>query len=234
MTDGPVVPSVRSAARSAVADLYYHAIRLVPVNLVWGLGFAAVTWLGLAGHPLLGLLLAPLLALPLVAIARLAGLIVRGQDVVLSDAWAAVRERPGRTLGVGVLIIGLVTILVANVVAGLAAGSALAIGSAVAAAWGLLALWIAALPLWVLLADPQRSRASVLDAVRSVGLLLLVRPLRLLAVAVVVTAALVVSTILMAALLTVGVAYAALLTARITLPAADQLARSAELASADR
>jgi hypothetical protein len=38
----------------------------------------------------------------------------------------------------------------------------------------------------------------------------------------------------MAALLTVGVAYAALLTARVTLPAADQLARSGEVASADR
>jgi hypothetical protein len=42
-----------------------------------------------------------------------------------------------------------------------------------------------------------------------------------------------ITTVLMAALLTVGVAYAALLTARTVLPAADEIAGVAKLASAD-
>ena len=224
---------MRAALRLALSDLYYHSIRLVPANLAWSIAMLAVIWLGVTVSPLLALLLAPLLAFPLLAIARLAGLIARGHDVVLSDAWAVVRLRPGRTLLAGIVIEALVLVLLANAVIGLMTGSPLGLGLTILAAWGLLAVALTALPFWVILADPERPGISVADAARLAAGLLLVRPGRLLGLAVVLVIVIGFATVLMAALLTVGVAYAALLTARTVLPAADQIAGVAERATAD-
>ena len=113
----------------------------------------------------------------------------------------------------------------------LSTGSPLALALGVLAGWGLVAMWLAALPFWVLLADPHRRDRTVTEAARLAAGLLLVRPLRMLGLSVVVTTVLAVSTVLMAALLTVGVAYAALMTARVVLPAADQLVGTPALMS---
>jgi hypothetical protein len=166
-------------------------------------------------------------------VARLAGLIVRGHDVVLSDAWDVVRRRPGRTLLAGVATEGTVFVLIANVAIGLMTGTPLGLGLAVLAGWGLLAVALTALPFWVVLADPQRPDIGVVEAARLAAGLLLVRPGRLIALTLVLAVVLGITTVLMAALLTVGVAYAALLTARTVLPAADEIAGVAKLASAD-
>jgi hypothetical protein len=101
------------------------------------------------------------------------------------------------------------------------------------AGWGALAILVAVLPFWVILADPQRSQIGVLDAGRLAAGLLLVRPGRLIGLTLILAFVLLVATALMAALLTVGLAYAALLTARIALPLADRIAGVAELAPAD-
>jgi hypothetical protein len=224
---------MRAALRLALSDLYYHSIRLVPANLAWGIAVLAVGWLAVTVSPLLALVLVPLLAFPLIAVARLAGLIVRGHDVVLSDAWTAVRMRPGRTLIAAIALEAIVLILIANAVIGLTAESPMGFGLAVLAGWGLLAVALTALPFWLILADPERPDLGVAEAARLAAALLLVRPGRLLGLSVVVVIVLVIATILMAALLTVGVAYAALLTARTVLPAADRIAGVVELASAD-
>jgi hypothetical protein len=224
---------MRAALRLALSDLYYHSIRLVPANLAWGIAVLAVGWLAVTVSPLLALVLVPLLAFPLIAVARLAGLIVRGHDVVLSDAWTAVRMRPGRTLIAAIALEAIVLILIANAVIGLTAESPMGFGLAVLAGWGLLAVALTVLPFWLILADPERPDLGVADAARLAAALLLVRPGRLLGLSVVVVIVLVIATILMAALLTVGVAYAALLTARTVLPAADRIAGVVELASAD-
>lgn len=225
---------MRAALRLALSDLYYHSIRLVPANLAWGVATLVVGWLAMTVSPVVALLIAPLLAFPLLAVARLAGLIVRGCDVVLSDAWHVVRRRPGRTLLAGIAFETIVLVLVANAVLGLMSGTPLGLGLAVLAGWGLLGVAVSAFPFWVVLADPERPDIGIADAARLAAGLLLVRPGRLVGLALVLVGVLAVATILMAALLTVGVAYAALLTARTVLLAADQIAGVAELASADR
>lgn len=225
---------MRAALRLALSDLYYHSIRLVPANLAWGVATLVVGWLAMTVSPVVALLIAPLLAFPLLAVARLAGLIVRGCDVVLSDAWHVVRRRPGRTLLAGIAFETIVLVLVANAVLGLMSGTPLGLGLAVLAGWGLLGVAVSAFPFWVVLADPERPDIGIADAARLAAGLLLVRPGRLVGLALVLVGVLAVATILMAALLTVGVAYAGLLTARTVLLAADQIAGVAELASADR
>ena len=223
---------MRAALRLSLSDLYYHSIRLVPANVAWGIAVLAVGWVAVSVSPVVALIVAPLLAFPLIAVARLAGLIVRGQDVVLSDAWEVIRHRPGRTLLAGVTVEAIFVILVANAIVGLMTGSPVGLGLAVLAGWGLLAIVLTAVPFWVILADPERPDIGVVEAVRLAAGLLLVRPGRLLGLTLVLTIVLGVATVLMAALLTVGVAYAALLTARTVLPAADQIAGVAEVASA--
>lgn len=224
---------MRAAVRLALSDLYYHSIRLVPANLAWGIASLAVGWVAVTVSPVVALLLAPLLAFPLLAVVRLAGLIVRGHDVVLSDASNVVRRRPGRTLLAGIATEGAVIVLTANVAIGLMTGAPLGLGLAVLAGWGLLAVALTVLPFWVILADPERPDIGVVEAARLAAGLLLVRPGRLIALSIVLAAVLAVATVLMAAVLTVGVAYAALVTARTVLPAADDIAGVAKLAAAD-
>jgi hypothetical protein len=223
MASAPRVPLVREAVRPALVDLYHHSIRFVPVNVTLGLGLIALLAIATWGAPLLALVLLPLLALPLVGIARMACEVVRGEDVVLGDAWNAMRELAVPALVAGALgtIVGVV--LAGNVMLGLATGTALTVAIAVAAGWGLVALALVAFPFWVLLADPARRDRGLAGAVRDGTALLLVEPVRLLALTTALTIVLVVSTILVAAILTVAVAYAVLVTARVVIPAADLL-----------
>jgi hypothetical protein len=224
-------PGIGSAVRRAVADLYFHSIRLVPANLAWGLGLIVILGLIAAGAVLPAVALAPLLALPLVAIARLAGEIARSEEVVLSDAWHAVRELAWPALAAGAIAIGATLVLLSNVRLGLTSGTVPAMAMAVGAGWGLVALWLVAFPFWILLADPARRGRGALMAARESAGLLLVEPARLLGLALVVTVVIVVGSVLVAAVLAVAVAYAALVTARVVLPVADRLAGSPEYAS---
>jgi hypothetical protein len=233
MASLPMVPGMREAMRLALVDLYQHSIRLVPVNLAWGLGLIVVIGLGMAGAVWLAILVVPLLALPLVALARLAGEIVRGEEVVLSDAWRVIGELGVRAMVACALVVGVVLVLGSNVLLGLAEGTAPAMAIAVAAGWGLVAIGLVALPFWLLLADPSRHGRGLAAALRECAALLLVEPSRLIVLAAVVSAVLVVGTLLVAAILTVGVAYAVLVTARVVLPAADRLAGSQGLAPTD-
>jgi hypothetical protein len=223
MRSAPRVPGVREATRLALVDLYHHSIRFVAVNLIWGLGLIVLLGVATAGAPWLALAASPLLALPLVGMARLANEVVRDRDVVLSDAWGAMRDHGLRAIGGGALLVAATVVLLANVLVGLATASPPAIALAVLAGWGLVGLGLVALPFWVLLADPTRT-GGIVAAVREAGMLLLVGPARLLALTAVVAVVLIVGTVLVAAILTVGVAYAVLVTARIVVPAADRLA----------
>lgn len=225
------LPGVRSALRNALSDVYFHSIRLVPANLVWGLGFIVVMSLLAGGATVIGVVLLPLLSLPLVAIARLAGEIVRGEHVVLADGWQAARELAGSALVAGTLVVAASVVLLYDIAIGLAAGTAPALAMAVLAGWGLVALWLLALPFWVLLADPARRGRGPREAARGALSLLLVEPRRLIGSALAVSVVLLLATVLVAALLAVAVAYAALVTARVVLPAADRLAGSPGFAS---
>ena len=231
MASAPRVPGVREAVRPALVDLYHHSIRFVPVNLAWGLGLIGLLSLATVGAPLVALILAPLLALPLVGMARMAGEVARGRDVVLADAWDAVRELAIPAVVAGALGIIAMVVLAGNVLLGLGTGTVPAIAIAVAAGWGLVALALVALPFWVLLADPERADRGLVGAAADAAALFLVEPVRLLALTAVVAVVLVVGTVLVAAILTVAVAYAVLVTARVVVPAGDRLAGPPDVTS---
>jgi hypothetical protein len=218
MASAPRVPDVRDAIRPALVDLYHHSIRFVAVNLVWGVGLLVLLSLATTGALLLALILSPLLALPLVGMARMAGEVVRGRDVVLADAWDAARELAIPALVAGALATIAAVVLTGNVLLGLGTGTAPAVAIAVAAGWGLVALALVALPFWVLLADPDRTDRGLAGAAADTATLFLVAPVRLVGLTAVVAIVLVVGTVLVAAILTVAVAYAVLVTARVVIP----------------
>jgi hypothetical protein len=221
MTDIRPAPGLGQAMRDAAVDLYYHSIRLVPANMVWGAALVLVFVFVWQGAWLPAFLASPLLTLALVGVARLAGLIVRKEEVVLSDAWSAARERLRPAVVVGLLSVAATVVLGSNVVVGVATGTPFGYLLAVFAAWGLVALWFTSLPFWILLADPARSAWSAAEVVRLTALLLLARPLLLVGLGLASSAVLLVSAILVAVLPIVSVAYAALVTAHVILPAAD-------------
>ena len=226
MADARREPGLARALRRAAVDLYYHTIRLVPANLAWGAALVLILVLALGGAWPGALLASPLLALALVGIARLAGLIVRGREVVLSDAWDAARELARPAVVVGLLSVAGSLVLGTNILVGLATGTPVGLLLAVLAAWGLVALWLTSLPFWVLLADPARTGWSAAEVLRLTGLLLLARPLTLVGLGLATAVVLVVSAVLVAVLLVVSVAYAALVTAHVILPVADGLSAS--------
>lgn len=223
MADARRPPGLGRALRVAAVDLYYHSIRLVPANLAWGAALVLVVVLASQGGWLLALLASPLLTLTLVGVARLAGHIVRGEEVVLSDAWSAARERARPAVLLGIFSVAVTAILGTNIVVGLATGTPMGFALAALAGWGLVGLWLTSLPFWILLADPVRTAWSAADVIRLAALLLLARPLLLVGLGVASALVLVVSAILVAALLIFAVAYAALITAHVVLPAADRL-----------
>ena len=223
MADTRRAPGLGPALRSAAVDLYYQSVRLVPANLAWGAAIVLILVLASQGAWSLALLASPLLTLALVGVARLAGLIVRGEEVVLSDAWSAARERARPAILGGILSVAATAVLGTNLAVGLATGTPVGLTLAVLAGWGLLGLWLTGLPFWILLGDPARTAWPAKDVLRLTGLLLLARPLLLGGLGLATAVVLVVSAILVAALLIVSVAYAALVTAHVILPAADRL-----------
>ena len=150
-------------------------------------------------------------------------MIVRHEEVVLSDAWRAARERARPALVVGILSVAATAMLASNLAVGIATGTPVGLGLAVLAGWGLVGLWLTSFPFWILLADPVRTTWSAVDVIRLTGLLLLARPVLLVGLGLVSAVVLGVSAVLVATLLIVSVAYAALVTAHVILPVADGL-----------
>lgn len=217
-------PSLPSALRSAAFDFYQHSIRLVPANVLWGVGFALVVFLSLLGGPVLTAVTGPFLGIPLVGIYRLAGHAGRGEDVVLSDALAGMRERLVPALVAGAVTTWASLLLALNLLVGF--GSTMPLGWAfgTAAAWGLIAIAIVSVAFWPILGDPARRALSLRDAGKLAGLVVLAAPFRILRLALVVTVLAVVSTVLFAAIVSISVAFIALVSSRIVLAEADRLA----------
>ena len=226
------VPTVRAAFRAAATDFYYQSLRLVPANVAWGAAFLAVTAIGFWLSPVLALVAAPSLCLPLVGVARLAAQIVRGEDVVLSDAPTAIREFARPALAAGVVVVLATVVLTANVVVGISGGGPIGWAFATLAAWGLAALWIAGLAFWPILTDPARHATPLAARARLAVFVVLAYPVRFASLAAGLALVTIVSAIAFAALLSVSVAFMALVASRVTLPAADQLEARLVLAAA--
>lgn len=226
----PVLPSassLRGSLRAALSDFYFNSWRLVPANVLLGLGLILLYVVALV-WPLGAIVLAPLLALPTVGIFRLAALIVRGQPVSFRDGLSAWRQLLRPALVAGAAGVGAVVVFGSNFVTGLLSNDVVGWAFATFAAWGLVATGVAAVAFWPLLVDPARAHESVRRRSRLAGLLVIAHPARLGALGLVLAAILVASTIAFAALVTISMAYCALVACRYILPAADRLeARSA-------
>jgi len=208
--------------RGAAIDFYYHSLRLVLANGVWGGAFFVVLGIWASVGPV-ALLLAPLLAIPWVGVVRLGALIARGDDVVLSDAFGAyVRWLvPALVAGVGFVLAAFV--LLTNLAIGLHFGGVAGWSFATLSAWGLVVTWLVALSFWPLLADPRRDDLSALAKLRLAAILVIAFPLRLAALGIVAAVIAALSTVAIVAILTIAVAYLAIVSCRYVLPAADRV-----------
>jgi hypothetical protein len=217
----PPPPRLARAIRQAAIDLYYHSVRLVSANVVWGILVLATLWIGLTTP--LALVVGVLAQVPLgIGIQNMATSVIRGDNTVMSDLLVAIREpRPLLALGVGQLVIVIVALTDAGI--GLSFGGPLGAFLAATAVYVLFILWALSLACWPILLDPVRSDLPVSARLRLGVTLALAHPIRFSLLALVALVFLAASTLLAAMLVTVSIAFTCLVAARYVLPAADRL-----------
>ena len=218
----PKAPTLRAALRELVSDFYFNSWRLVPANLLWGLGLAVVYLGALAWWPI-AVVLAPLLSLPLLAMHRIGGRIVRGGDVSLTDGLRAWREVGIAAVVVGAISIVAAGVMLANLVGGLQSADVIGIAFATLAAWGLIIGWVWLCAFWPILGDPERAADGLRGNARLAAYLVLAHPIRIASLAALLGVLYVASTLAFAALVTVSLAFGAMVGCRYVLPAADRL-----------
>lgn len=217
----PPAPRLGRVLRTAAEDLYYHGVRLVVANVIWGFG-ALVTAFALS-RSLLGLL--GLLAMvPLtIGLMGMATTLVRERTVVMTDIVRAVRGRFWKLLGLGLAEFGLIGVAGFDLFLGIQVGGIVGLVLSVAAFYSILALWVLALTVWPIVLDPERRSEPMLSAVRLGALLALAHPVRVGLMAAVAAIIALVSMILAAAIISFAAAYIALVVAHFVLPSADRL-----------
>lgn len=218
----PAAPTIGGALRAALTDFYYNSWRLVPANMLWGVGLVLLYLVALV-WPLAALALAPLLAVPTAGVFRLAALIVRGEAASFRDGLAAWRALATPAVAAGIVGVVAAVVFGSNVVTGILSHEMLGWAFATFAAWALATAWVVGLAFWPLLADPARDREPASHRARLAGLLVAAFPARLGALGAVLALVSILSAIAFAALVTVSVSYVALVACRYVLPAADRL-----------
>ena len=217
------VPGLGAVARASLTDFYFHSLRLVPANLVWGAAAIALALVALA-WPLGGALLLPLLAVPAAGVFRVAAGVVRGEPDL---PWRCVVWPGGRAAATALLLGGAVCgaglILAANVVGGMAQGGPAGWAFATLAGWGLLGLWCGAIVAWPVFLDPVRNERPPRERAALTVTLLLVDPVRFGGLGLLVALLLVASLVLTVAILTVSISFVALIACRTVYPVADRL-----------
>ena len=207
--------------RVAAEDLYYHGVRLVVANVVWGIG-ALATAFSLTRSALGGLLLVAMIPLS-VGLMGMATALVRDRTLVLSDFARSIRARFWRMLALGVGQLALIAIAVFDLAFGLQIGGVVGLVLAVVSFYTVLAVWLLALTVWPIVTDPERRGEPVRSGVRLGALLVLAHPVRIGVLALLLAIAAVAASIFAAAILTFAAAYIALVAAHFVLPAADRL-----------
>jgi uncharacterized membrane protein YesL len=213
--------AIGTALRQSLRDFYFNSWRLAPANLAWGIGLV----LALVAGPttLLGAAMLLLLAVPAAGLYRMGAQIARDEPVDFSDFVAGMR---GFGLS-GLLIAGaagvLVIVFTTNVVVGLEMRNPLGWIISAFALWGDVGLVMFLTVLWPVLVDPQRAAVGLRRKLALAGLAVIGRPVRVLALTLVVVVILAVSAVLFAAILLVSVAYVALVSGRVVLPLVDEV-----------
>jgi uncharacterized membrane protein YesL len=217
----PRAPRLGSVLRSAASDLYFHGVRLIVINVVWGLAALLTAYLLLRSP--LGLV-ALVALIPLTAgLAGMAARVVRERSIVMSDAWDAIRTRFWVHLAVGIAQIVVGVVAYVDLLLGIRLGGILGLILAVIALETLIALWLLTVSTWPILLDPLRASEPTRAKLRLGALLLVAHPMRIGGMAVAIGLFLIASIILAAAIVTVSGAFAFLVAAHWVLPAADRL-----------
>jgi hypothetical protein len=221
----PDQPTVGGALRAAALDLVSNLWPLLSANILWALACIGVALAVTAVGPV-GLALAALLGLPLAGVFRVAARIQRDHGPTLPDSLAAWRAYALPALALQVALVASAVAFLANLTVAATVGDIAAAVFATAAFWLLVAATTYALVAWPIVVDPLRADEPVVDRLRLAAIVLLGRPGRLLALAVILFL-LVLAATLIVVMLTIGVAYVALAACRYVLPLADRLEQRA-------
>lgn len=213
--------SLRRALRQAATDLYFNSWRMAPANLVWG----ALLILALIAGPfsLIGIALLVALAAPTAGLHRMGALVARGEPASFSDFVGGMRRFWLRAIAVTVGAAVLAVVLTTNVLVGLANANPVGWFISAMALWGVVGLAMLLVAFWPILVDPRRETAGFRAKLSLAGLVVIGRPMRVLALTVVVGVIIFASTILFAALVIMSIAYVSLVSSRYVLPLADQV-----------
>jgi uncharacterized membrane protein YesL len=224
---GPTLPG---ALKAAGIDFYYNSVRLVALNLVWGIALIVVLLLAPV-WPLGAFVLATLLALPVAGMFRVAALIARREGASFRDGIDAWRRYFAPSLVAGGTILLVVGVLTVDLVVGLQSGELVWLALGTMAFWGLVVAMLLVVCWWPLLVDPSREIGGR-KAFRLASYLVLAHPVRIAVLALLLGVVLVVSTVAFAALVTISLSFVALAACHYVLPAADRL--EAQLAARRR
>ena len=221
MAAGTRAPSIGRSVRDAFGDFYFNSWRLVPANLVWGLGLVVVLVAIAAWLPAVAFL--PLLAVPVAGIHRLAALIARNEPAAFSDFVDGCRRFAVPAIGLGAAAVIGAIVLATNVVFGLQSGNPIGWFVSASALYGLIGLAMYLVAVWPILVDPEHEALPVRRRLLLAGLVMVGKPVRLLALTILVALVFAVSTALLAVIVMVAVAFAALVACRVVLPTLDEL-----------
>lgn len=209
--------------RTSLSDFYFHSLRLVPANLVWGGTAIVLIVIGLAS-PVLAILLSPLLAIAgMVVFQVAAGVVRRDPAISIREAIADVPRWWTAAIALGIASVLVAGVLVTNMITGLASAEPIGWALATLAGWGLIAWWTWLVIAWPLVVDPARAGRPLGDRLRLAATLALARPGRFGALGLLVAVIVLVSTIMTAAVLTIGVAFVAVLASNAVYPIADRI-----------
>ncbi|HYI68042.1 MAG TPA: hypothetical protein VEW95_14065 [Candidatus Limnocylindrales bacterium] len=217
----PPAPRLGRVLRTAAEDLYYHGVRLVVANLVWGIGALLTAYA--VTRSVLGLLALAIMVPLTVGLMGMATALVRERSVVLSDFARPIRGRFWKLVALAAAQLAVTIVVAFDLILGLQLGGILGVVMATVAFYSGLAIWVLAWTIWPLVTDPERQGESVRASVRLGALLVLAHPIRMGMMALVLAAITIASTVIAAAIITFAAAYVALVAAHFVLPSADRL-----------
>ena len=217
----PSAPRLGRVLRVAAEDLYYHGVRLVPANVVWGIGLLATA--SLLARSVLGLVLV-IVMIPLTfGLMGMAAILVRERSLVMGDFVRPIRSHFLQRLALGIAQIGLLVVAAGDLLIGLQLGGLFGALLTVMAVYTAIGIWVYAVVAWPLVMDPIREDEPLRSRLRLALVLALARPFRIGALALILGVLLAAATVFAAAIITFAAVFAALIAAHYVLPAADRL-----------
>jgi hypothetical protein len=217
----PRAPRFGRVLRTAAEDLYYHGVRLVPANIVWGVGLLVTA--SMIARSLLGLALVVVMIPLTFGLMGMVTILVRDRSLVMGDFVRPMRTHFAQRFALGIAQVGILVVAAGDLLIGLQIGSVFGAVLTMLALYTILGLWVYAIVAWPIVMDPVREDESLRVRLRLALVLVLAHPVRIGALAVALAILLSVATVLAAAIITFAAAYAALVAAHFVLPAADRL-----------